>query len=79
MENLIAGSRSSGPSMSSMSEERNTHIYRISKRPHVGGILDSVESLETFARGHGPGRYDVDDHSLDPFPGTRVSASAGAR
>ena len=25
---------------------------------------------------YGPGRYDVDEHSLDPFPGTKVSAQA---
>ncbi len=51
-----------------------THVYRISKGPDVGDILDSIESLEAFARNHGPGRYDVDEHSLDPFPGTKVSA-----
>ena len=52
------------------------HIHRISKGPNVGDILDSIESLEAFARNHGPGRYDVDEHSLDPFPGTTVSARA---
>jgi hypothetical protein len=53
-----------------------THIYRISKGPDIGDILDSIESLEAFARNHRPGRYDVDEHSLDPFPGTKVSARA---
>ena len=53
-----------------------THIYRISKGPGIGDILDSIESLETLAPDHGPGRYHVDEHSLDPFPGTRVSARA---
>ena len=51
-----------------------THVYRISKGPHVGDILDSVEALQSFARDHGPGRYDVDELSLDPFPGTKLSA-----
>jgi hypothetical protein len=51
-----------------------THVYRISIGPNVGHILDSIESLESFARDHGPGRYHVDDHSLDPFPETKVSA-----
>jgi hypothetical protein len=32
------------------------HIYRVSKGPEVGDILDSIESLEAFARDHGPGR-----------------------
>ena len=36
--------------------------------------MGSIEALERFARDHGPGRYDVDEHSLDPFPGTKVSA-----
>jgi hypothetical protein len=39
-------------------------------------ILDSIESLKEFARDHGPGRYDVDEHSFDPFPWTKVSARA---
>jgi hypothetical protein len=51
-----------------------THVYRVFKGPNVGDILDSIESLEAFARGHGPGRYNVDEHSFDPFPGTKVSA-----
>jgi hypothetical protein len=52
-----------------------THVFRISKGPDVGDLLDSVESLEAFPRDHGSGRSDVDEHSLDPFPGTKVSAS----
>jgi hypothetical protein len=35
-------------------------------------LLDTIESLEAFARSHGPGRYDVDEHSLDPSRRTRV-------
>ena len=53
-----------------------TRCFRISKCPDVGDILDSVQSFAALARRHGPCRYDVDDHSLDPFPGTKVSARA---
>jgi len=56
-----------------------TPVYRISKGPGVGDILDSVEALPAFARAHGPGRYDVDEHSLDPFPGTKVSGGASGK
>jgi hypothetical protein len=53
-----------------------THVYRISKGRDVGDIVDSVEALEPFARSHGNGRYEVDELSLDPFPGTKLSARA---
>jgi len=53
-----------------------TRCFRISKGPDVADILGSVEALAAFARDHGPGRYDVDEHSLDPFPGSNVSARA---
>jgi hypothetical protein len=43
---------------------------RIVRGPDIRYILDSIGSLDPFAREHGPGRYDVDEHSLDPFPGT---------
>jgi hypothetical protein len=56
-----------------------TDVYRISKGPDVGNILDSIESLEAFARDHGPGRYDVDQHSLDPFPGIKFPPGRGAK
>jgi hypothetical protein len=55
-----------------------TRVYRISKFPVVGDILDSVESLEAFARNHDPVGYDVDEHSLDPFTRTKVSERVGA-
>jgi hypothetical protein len=51
-----------------------TQVYRISNGHDFGEIFDSVDALQKFARGHGPGRYDVDEHSLDPFHGTNVSA-----
>jgi hypothetical protein len=56
-----------------------THVYRISKGPEFGNIPDSIDSLEAFARDHGPGRYVVDEHSLEPLPGTKVSARAWAK
>ena len=56
--------------------ETMTRAFRITKGPNVGDILDSIESLEAFARDHGPGRYDVDEHSLEPFAGTKVLARA---
>ena len=59
--------------------ETVTHIYRTTKSPEVGDIVDSVEALESFAREHGPGRYDVDEHALHPFPGTKVTARAWGR
>ena len=51
-----------------------THVYRISNGSDVGELVDSVEGLERFERAHGPGRYDVDEHSLDPFPGSNTTA-----
>jgi hypothetical protein len=51
-------------------------VYRITKNPFVGELVDSTEAAESFAREHGPGRYQVDEHSLDPFPGTEISARA---
>jgi hypothetical protein len=53
-----------------------THVFRISKGPDVGDVVDSVEDIEALARDHGPSRYYVDEHSHDPFPGRMVSATA---
>jgi hypothetical protein len=53
-----------------------TAVYRISKSPDIGEILDSVEALQAFARDYTPGRHDVNEHSLDQFRGSKVSASA---
>jgi len=50
-----------------------THVYRITKGPNVGELVDSIESVEAFARQHGPDRYDVDEHSLDPFTKPRIA------
>jgi hypothetical protein len=52
-----------------------TTVYRITESPQVGDVVDSTEALEAFARAHGPGRYHVDEHSLEPFEGTKVVAS----
>jgi hypothetical protein len=56
--------------------ETMPHVYRITKSPDLGDIVQSVDDLRAFAREHGPGRYNVDEHSLDPFPGTNVTARA---
>jgi len=53
-----------------------SRCFRISKGPDDGDILDSIEALPAFAKEHGPGRYGVDVHSLDAFPGSKVSARA---
>jgi hypothetical protein len=52
------------------------HIYRITNTRKIGRIVDLVDALQSFAQEHGPGRYDVHEHSLDPFPGTEVTARA---
>jgi hypothetical protein len=63
--------------MFDMAGSRNhAHIFRITKSPEVGEIVDSLEALKSFANENGSGRYDVDEHSLDPFPGTNVTARA---
>jgi hypothetical protein len=49
-------------------------VYRITKKPEVGQLVDSTEALERFARENGPGFYHVDEHSLEPFEGSKHSA-----
>jgi hypothetical protein len=56
-----------------------THVHRITKSPDVGEVVDSVEELKLFARENGPGRYDVDEHSLDHFPARKSRHVHGAR
>jgi hypothetical protein len=53
-----------------------THVYRVSKALDVGDIVDSIESLEAFARDNGPGRYHVDEHAAESLPGSKSSAGA---
>jgi hypothetical protein len=48
--------------------------YRISNGPDIGELADSIEDAQAIARNHGPGRYDVDEHRLEPFPGAKASA-----
>jgi len=52
-----------------------TRCFRISKGVDVCEILDFLQAISGFALDHGPSRYNVDEHSLDPFPGMKVSAS----
>jgi hypothetical protein len=44
--------------------------------PSIGTLVDSEQAFDDFACDHGPGRDDVDEHSLEPFLGTKVSARA---
>jgi hypothetical protein len=50
------------------------HVYRITKGAHIGGLVDSTEALVAFARANGPGRYQIDQHSLDAFRGSNAKA-----
>jgi hypothetical protein len=56
-----------------------TQIYRILKGSDLGDVLDSLEALHAFARAHAPGSCDVDEHSLDSLPGTKVTARASGK
>lgn len=49
-------------------------MYRISKNPDVGQLVDTEQALEEFARENAPGRYRVDLHSLEPFEGSNAKA-----
>jgi hypothetical protein len=33
-------------------------------------VVESVDTIEAFARRNGPGGYAIDDHALDSFPGS---------
>ena len=52
----------------------HTHIYRITKGPDVGDLVDTEQDIEEFTLDHGPGRYHVDEHSLEPFEGSNAKA-----
>jgi hypothetical protein len=39
--------------------------------------MDSTEAAESFAREHGPGRYDVDEIGCDPLPCGHTSQRLG--
>ena len=49
----------------------------IDPKMHWNRTADAVQrnSGRVSARQIGPGRSDVDEHSLDPFPGTKASAT----
>jgi hypothetical protein len=49
-------------------------VFRITKSSDVSDIVHSEEQLKAFARDHGPGRFHVDEHSLDPFEGSNAKA-----
>jgi hypothetical protein len=46
----------------------------VSQGQEVGEVVASIKAVEAFARDHGPGRYHVDEHSADPFPGSKSTA-----
>jgi hypothetical protein len=49
-------------------------VYRVTKSPRVGEVVDSISAVEAFGRDHGPGRYHVDEHAAESLPGSRSSA-----
>jgi hypothetical protein len=53
-----------------------TDTHEISRTHGMGEFVDSIESLDLIARAQGSERYDIAEHSLEPFPGTKVSARA---
>jgi hypothetical protein len=53
-----------------------SRVYRVTKGQDVGEVVDSIRAVEAFARDNGPGRYHVDEHSADPFPGSKSTARA---
>jgi hypothetical protein len=52
------------------------HVYRVTKSPEVGDLVDSIPAAETFARENGPGRYHVDEHATDRLHGSKSTARA---
>ncbi len=50
-----------------------------SKRPAVGEIVHSVEAHSAFARDHGAGRYDVNEHPSTGFKHRRSRRGREAR
>ena len=53
-----------------------SQVYRVTKSPEIGRLVDSIPATETFARENGPGRYHVDEHASDPLPGSKTTARA---
>jgi hypothetical protein len=54
--------------------ETMPQIYRVTKSPEVGDLVDSIRAAEAFARENGPGRYVIDEHAVEPFPGSKSTA-----
>jgi hypothetical protein len=55
-----------------------SRVYRISKGPNFGEIVDSLEDLEECARQNGHGRYHVDEISSDPLCSGHTSRKWGS-
>jgi hypothetical protein len=51
-------------------------VYRVSKSPEIGEVVDSIPAVETYVRETGIGRYQVDEHALEPLPGSKATARA---
>jgi hypothetical protein len=51
-------------------------VYRVTKSTEAGAIVDTVAGIEAYARDRGPGRYHVDEHATDPFPGSHCTSRA---
>jgi hypothetical protein len=52
-----------------------TTKFRIS-RDQFGFDADASEKARDILAGERPDHYDVDEHSTDPFPGTKIPARA---
>ena len=52
------------------SHSRKTAISKLLPRLSAGDIDDSIESRRAFALDNGPGRYFLDEYSLDAFSAT---------
>jgi hypothetical protein len=51
-----------------------SRVYRVSKSQEVGEVVASIKAAESFACENGPGRYSIDEHAADPFPGSKSTA-----
>jgi hypothetical protein len=67
-------SRKRVPATQPTADDAMPYLFRVTKSPDVGDLVDSIQAAESFARSNGPGRYRVDEHSADPLPGSKSTA-----